>query len=66
VLGPGHRWAHVLAPVYWIAALMPSMRDGAQRLGLVTLRQMIGALAHAVDTAGVESTIVSVTDIRRM
>ena len=34
VLGPGHRWAYILYPMYWIASLIPSMRDGARRLGM--------------------------------
>jgi uncharacterized protein YbjT (DUF2867 family) len=66
VLGPGHRWAYVLAPMYWIAALMPSRRDTARRLGLVTLPQMIATLTHAVDTAGNQRRSFDVPDIRRM
>lgn len=50
VVGPGHRWAMALAPVYAIASLVPSLRDGAQRLGLVTLPQMIAALVNAVES----------------
>ncbi|MEP7000616.1 MAG: NAD(P)H-binding protein, partial [bacterium] len=32
VLGPGHRWPIMLAPLYWAAELVPSMHDGARRL----------------------------------
>jgi len=48
VLGPGHRWPYALLPFYWFADLIPSMREGARRLGLVTHRQMVAALAAAV------------------
>jgi uncharacterized protein YbjT (DUF2867 family) len=49
VLGPGHWWPVLLQPLYWLAALVPVWRDGARRLGLVTLGQMVAALVHAVE-----------------
>jgi nucleoside-diphosphate-sugar epimerase len=49
VLGPGHRWPQLLAPVYALARLNTSTREGARRLGLVTLAQMVGALVEAVE-----------------
>lgn len=64
VLGPGHRWAYVLLPIYWVAELMPTKRETARRLGLVTLRQMLAALTYAVDTAGTESRVFDVPAIR--
>src|ERR1051325_2248687 len=51
VLGPGHRWPNLLRPMYWLAERVPSLRDGARRLGLVTLDQMVSALVWAVETA---------------
>jgi len=48
VLGPGHRWPYLLLPAYWLCERLPSTRDGARRLGLVTLRQMLAALVDAV------------------
>ncbi len=65
VLGPGHRWAYVLLPMYWLMGAIPSMRESAQRLGLVTIAQMVATLAWAVDTAGAESRVLDVPDIRR-
>jgi uncharacterized protein YbjT (DUF2867 family) len=65
VLGPQHRWPYLLVPAYWIMRALPSTRDGARRLGLVTLRQMLSTLAWAVDTAGAESRTLDVSDIRR-
>ncbi len=49
VLGPGHYWPYLLRPGYWLARQIPSMREGATRLGLVTWRQMVAALADAVE-----------------
>jgi uncharacterized protein YbjT (DUF2867 family) len=49
VLGPGHRWPVVLIPIYACADLFPGLRDGARRLGLVTLRQMTNALVDAIE-----------------
>jgi len=49
VLGPGHRWAAILKPIYAIASLVPATRPGAKRLALVTLQQMTRAILHAVE-----------------
>ena len=40
VLGPGHRWPHLLLPFYWLLEKIPRTREGARRLGLVTLDQL--------------------------
>jgi uncharacterized protein YbjT (DUF2867 family) len=66
VLGPGHRWPYLLVPVYAVLGRLPSTRDGAERLGLVTRREMIAALVAAVEApAGDGLRIMSVPDIRR-
>lgn len=49
VLGPGHRWPYLLAPLYALGRVLPKTRAGAQRLGLVTRPQMIAALVEAVE-----------------
>jgi uncharacterized protein YbjT (DUF2867 family) len=64
VLGPGHRWPYAMIPLYWIWAIIPSTRDAARRLGLVTLRNILATLTWAVDTAGDESRVLDVPDIR--
>jgi len=64
VLGPGHRWPIVLRPVYWLMERMPSMRESARRLGLVTLEQMQGALADAVEMPARGVRLVEVPQIR--
>jgi len=66
VVGPGHRWALALTPLYGIAKLFPPTRDGAKRLGLVTLDQMVAALVSSVESppeSGIR--IVDVPAIRR-
>ena len=66
VVGPGHRWALALTPLYGIAKLFPPARDGATRLGLVTLDQMVAALITAVESPPREGVrILEVPDIRR-
>lgn len=66
VLGPGHQWAYVLVPVYAAMRLVPRFREGAERLGLVTVRQMIAALVRAVEhtPAARDVRIVGVPEIR--
>jgi uncharacterized protein YbjT (DUF2867 family) len=64
VLGPGHWWPVALLPIYWLMERMPSTREGARRLGLVTLRQMTMALADAVDRPVKGERAVDVPGIR--
>jgi nucleoside-diphosphate-sugar epimerase len=66
VLGPGHWWPLFLVPVYAVASVVPSWRDGAQRLGLVTLTQMVNALVRAVEDPppGGSRRVVEVPAIR--
>jgi uncharacterized protein YbjT (DUF2867 family) len=66
VLGPGHRWPYVLLPVYWLFERLPSKKESAQRLGLVTIRQMMNALIWSVEHPATETRIVDVSQIRRL
>lgn len=65
VLGPGHRWAYALLPMYWLFEHLPSFRDSALRFGLVTLKQMLAALMNAVENPADEIRIVDVPQIRK-
>jgi uncharacterized protein YbjT (DUF2867 family) len=65
VLGPGHRSAYALIPFYALFRLIPSTRDSALRLGLVTLPQMLGSLVSAVENPASGTRIVEVPEIRR-
>jgi uncharacterized protein YbjT (DUF2867 family) len=64
VLGPGHRWPYLLKPFYFVCERIPSTAEGARRLGLVTLPQMIGALTRAVEDPADGVRIVEVPEIR--
>jgi uncharacterized protein YbjT (DUF2867 family) len=66
VLGPGRRWPYVLLPLYAAARCFPGTRDMAERLGMVTLAQMVAALVQALERPATEGTcIVEVPAIRR-
>ena len=64
VLGPGHRWPYLLLPVYALFALLPPTREGAQRLGLVTLEQMVRALVTSIEEGPRGVRIIGVPGIR--
>jgi uncharacterized protein YbjT (DUF2867 family) len=49
VIGPGHWWPLMLQPFYSVAEMIPATRESAQRLGLVTLKQMAEAITWAVE-----------------
>jgi len=66
VLGPGHRWPYLLIPAYALLGFLPQTREGAQRLGLVSLKQMINALADAVENPARGFRIVEVPEIRAL
>jgi uncharacterized protein YbjT (DUF2867 family) len=63
VLGPGHHWPYLLKPGYWLARQIPSMREDAARLGLVTRAQMVAALADCVEHPRRGVRIVEVPEI---
>jgi nucleoside-diphosphate-sugar epimerase len=65
VLGPGRRWPRLLVPMYALVRLVPATRDGAQRLGLVTVEQMTQTLAWAVENPPEEIRILEPPQIRR-
>ena len=64
VLGPGHLWPYALIPAYWLMERLPSTREGARRLGLVTLEQMLRALANAVESPCTGVRVLGVPEIR--
>jgi len=64
VLGPGHRWPYLLVPFYAIFALLPPTREGARRLGLLTVGQMVGALVASIERGPGGVRILDVPAIR--
>jgi nucleoside-diphosphate-sugar epimerase len=64
VLGPGHRWPVILKPFYALAKRMEKHRRTAERLGLVTVKEMVGALREAVTTNVPGNLVLEVPGIR--
>ena len=65
VLGPGRRWPLILKPVYWLMERIPSTRESAQQLGLLTIDQMVAALVRSVENPPQGVRILSVPEIRK-
>ncbi len=64
VLGPGRQWPRLLLPVYWILERLPSKRETARRLGLLTDKEMRGALVSAVENPPEGIRTLSVPEIK--
>ncbi|HEX4667737.1 MAG TPA: NAD(P)-dependent oxidoreductase [Chthoniobacterales bacterium] len=65
VLGPGHWWPYAILPIYWVLERIPSTRESAQRLGLITIGQMVRALVWAVENPPEQIRILGVPEIRK-
>ena len=66
ILGPGHWWPLALQPVYRLAERMPSTKESAQRLGLVTITQILQTMVWAVEHPAIRVRIIEVPEIRRL
>lgn len=66
VLGPGHWWPYAVVPVYWILERLPATKEGAHRLGLITIRQMLNALIWAIENPPPDVRILDVPKIREV
>ena len=64
VLGPGRQWPRLLQPFYWLMERIPSRRETARRLGLMTDAEMRGALLYAVENPAAGVRVLSVPDIK--
>ncbi|HWT01549.1 MAG TPA: NAD(P)H-binding protein [Pyrinomonadaceae bacterium] len=64
VLGPGRQWPRLLAPFYWLMERIPSKRETARRLGLMTDAEMRGALLYAVESPAEGVRVLAVPDIK--
>ncbi|HUP94710.1 MAG TPA: NAD(P)H-binding protein [Burkholderiales bacterium] len=65
VLGPGHYWPFLLAPVYGLLARLPQTREMVLRLGIVTIGEMTAALVNAVEHPPQSARIMGVPEIAR-
>ncbi len=66
ILGPGHRWPLLLLPAYSLMSLLPSTREAAARLGLVTVEDMLVTLVWAIEHPPSEIRVIDVPEIRRL
>lgn len=66
VLGPGHRWPYAILPVYWVMELLPSTRESARRLGLISIAQMVRGLVWAVENPPEQIRILGVPEMRSL
>lgn len=64
VLGPGRQWPRILRPLYWMLERMPSKRETARRLGLMTDKEMTAALLAAIETPADGIRILTVPEIK--
>ena len=64
VLGPGRRWPVLQKPIYWFMERIPATRESAQRLGLVTIEQMVSALVRSIENPANGVRILGVPEIR--
>ena len=65
VLGPGHRWAHLLRPLYAVARLIPSMRASAERLALLPRQAVIDTLVRSVESPPDGVRVIEAREIQR-
>jgi uncharacterized protein YbjT (DUF2867 family) len=63
-LGPDHCWPLLLLPLYYLAEALPATRAGAQRLGLVTIEQLLGELVESVESPASGWRVFDVLAIR--
>jgi uncharacterized protein YbjT (DUF2867 family) len=66
VLGPGHIWPYALVPAYWLMERLPSTRESARRLGLVTIEQMLQALTKSAGSLCTGVRVLGVPEIRSL
>lgn len=66
VLGPGRWWPYAIWPIYSILERLPATRESAQRLGLITIAQVVNALIWAIENPPSGIQIVDVPRIREL
>jgi len=67
VVGPGHYWPLLFSPFFKILEWIPSTSQKAKALRLVSLRQMLNTLVHAVKNAPKENVnIIEIESIRKI
>jgi uncharacterized protein YbjT (DUF2867 family) len=64
VLGPGHRWPVMLTPLYRLAGSFSATREGAARLGFVSLDEIVNAIVSVTEDPAQGMRILEVPAIR--
>jgi uncharacterized protein YbjT (DUF2867 family) len=64
VMGPGHYWPVLLLPLYSVAELVPTWRQKARAMALVTINQILRTLITAVDANPLPLRIIEIKQIR--
>ncbi len=66
VLGPGHYWPYIMLPFYKVFEIIPWTRDGAKRLGLVTIKNMVNSIVYAVENPPTGIRIITAEQIKKI
>lgn len=66
ILGPGHWWPLALLPLYGLLDRFPGTREGATRLGLVRLQDMLRALLWSIEHPPAAIRVIEVPQIRSL
>jgi uncharacterized protein YbjT (DUF2867 family) len=66
ILGPGHYWPMALLPLYAVLKHLPGTHEAAERLGLLTIQQMVAALVWAIEHPAEGIRVIEVPGIRRL
>ena len=66
VVGPGHYWPLLLAPLFKVLEWIPSTSQKAKALRLVSLKQMLNALVYAVEHTPCEVRVIEIDKIKNM
>lgn len=65
VLGPGHYWPLLLAPIFKLLSFSKTGKEKARRLGLVWIGQMVNTLVWAVENPAEGIRILEVKEIKK-
>jgi uncharacterized protein YbjT (DUF2867 family) len=66
VVGPGHYWPLLIAPMYKLFEWLPSTRESARRLGLLGIDTMLSALVQAIEDPPAATRNWDVPTLRRL
>lgn len=65
VIGPGHLWPLFLSPFYGAARMVPSWKEKAKALSLVTINQILHTFEKAIDSPPQRLRVFEISHIKR-